>query len=73
MKRRELLRRLERHGCGLFREGARHSVFVNRAARKSSTVPRHREVDDFLARKISGTQSAGAVGVGRAFLTFVNI
>jgi mRNA interferase HicA len=46
MKRRELLRRLERHGCGLFREGARHSVFVNRAARKSSTVPRHREVDD---------------------------
>jgi len=29
-----------------------HTVYVNRSARKSSTVPRHREVNDFLARKI---------------------
>jgi mRNA interferase HicA len=27
-------------------------VYLNRAARKTSTVPRHREINDFLARKI---------------------
>ncbi len=52
MKRQELIRHLERHGCQLLREGARHSVYVNRATRRSSTVPRHRELNDFLARKI---------------------
>lgn len=52
MKRRDLIRHLEANGCELLREGAQHSVYVNRARRKTSTVPRHREVDDFLARKI---------------------
>lgn len=52
MKRVDLIRHLEAHGCELLREGSRHSVYVNRQARKSSTVPRHREVNDFLARKI---------------------
>ena len=52
MKRADLVRHLERHGCVLLREGAKHSVFVNRARNKSSTVPRHREINDFLARKI---------------------
>ena len=36
----------------MLREGAKHSVYVNAAAGKSSTVPRHREINDFLARKI---------------------
>ncbi|MEO8347664.1 MAG: type II toxin-antitoxin system HicA family toxin [Acidobacteriota bacterium] len=52
MKRVDLVRHLEAHGCELRREGANHSVFVNRAAGKTSTVPRHREINDFLARKI---------------------
>ena len=52
MKRRDLIRHLERHGCEFLREGGNHTVYVNRRARKSSTVPRHREVFDFLARKI---------------------
>jgi hypothetical protein len=52
MKRIDLLRHRERHGCALLREGGSHSVYVNRAARKSSSVPRHREIDEFLARKI---------------------
>jgi mRNA interferase HicA len=52
MKRRDLLRHLERHGCALLREGASHSVYVNRSTAKASTVPRHREINDFLARKI---------------------
>jgi len=52
MKRLDLVRHLQRHGCSLLREGGKHSVFVNRAAGKSSTVPRHREINEFLARKI---------------------
>ncbi len=52
MKRVDLIRHLFAHGCALLREGAAHSVFVNRATRKVSTVPRHREVNDFLATKI---------------------
>ncbi|HKI02557.1 MAG TPA: type II toxin-antitoxin system HicA family toxin [Thermoanaerobaculia bacterium] len=52
MKRIDLIRHLERHGCQLLREGGSHSVYVNRSARKSSTIPRHREIDEFLARKI---------------------
>jgi mRNA interferase HicA len=52
MKRVDLIRHLERHGCEFLREGNNHSVYVNRLGRKSSTVPRHREVNDFLARKI---------------------
>lgn len=52
MKRRDLIRHLETHGCELLREGANHSVYVNRALRRTSTVPRHREVNVFLVRKI---------------------
>jgi mRNA interferase HicA len=52
VKRRELVRHLEQHGCELLREGANHSIFVNRAAAKTSTVPRHSEINDDLARKI---------------------
>ena len=46
------MRHLEAHGCELLREGAHHSVYVNRSARKTSTVPRHRDINEFLARKI---------------------
>jgi predicted RNA binding protein YcfA (HicA-like mRNA interferase family) len=52
VKRVDLVRHLEVHGCQLLREGANHSVYVNRTARKTSTVPRHREINDYLARKI---------------------
>jgi mRNA interferase HicA len=52
MKRTDLIRHLEQHGCELFRQGGNHTVYVNRKMRRSSAVPRHREVNDFLARKI---------------------
>jgi mRNA interferase HicA len=52
MKRADLVRHLERYGCTLLREGGSHSVFLNRARNKTSTVPRHREINDFLTRKI---------------------
>ena len=52
MKRIDLIRHLERHECERLREGDNHTIYVNRAVRKTSAVPRHREVNDFLARKI---------------------
>jgi hypothetical protein len=52
LKRVDLVRHLEQHRCELLREGGNHSVYVNRTARKTSTVPRHREINDFLARRI---------------------
>jgi len=52
VKRLDLIRWLERQGCELLREGGSHSVYVNRVSRKATTVPRHREINDFLARKI---------------------
>lgn len=52
MKRRELIRHLEAHGCVLFRDRGKYTVYVNPANGRVSTVPRHREVNDFLARKI---------------------
>jgi len=52
MKRVDLIRHLEQHGCEFLREGGEHTVNVNRTARRSSSIPRHREVNDFLARKI---------------------
>ena len=52
MKRRDLVRHIEAHGCELTREGAKHSVYVNLRTRKVSTVPRHREINEFLVRKI---------------------
>ena len=52
MKRRDLIRHLEAHGCEMLREGGNHTVYVNRARRKTTAVPRHREINEFLARKI---------------------
>jgi len=52
MKRRALLKHLKRHGCELLREGSRHSIYWNPANRKTTSVPRHREIVDKLAIKI---------------------
>lgn len=52
MKRREVIRHLTEHGCRFLREGSRHTVYFNPQNRKTSTVPRHNEIADFLARKI---------------------
>ena len=52
MKRRDLLRHLEQHGCEFLREGGSHTVYINRPAKQASTIPRHNEINDDLARKI---------------------
>jgi len=53
MKRRELIRHLERFGCAFLDEGAQHSRYINLAdPTRRSTVPCHTEIADLLARKI---------------------
>lgn len=52
MKRLALIQFLQQHNCELLREGARHSVWINRSGNQTSVVPRHREIKDLLARKI---------------------
>ena len=52
MNRRQLLIHLKENECLLFREGKRHSVFHNIKNKRTSTVLRHNEIDDFLANKI---------------------
>jgi predicted RNA binding protein YcfA (HicA-like mRNA interferase family) len=52
MKRTDLIRHLERHDCEFLREGSNHTVYWNPITRNSTTVPRHREVLEFTARKI---------------------
>ena len=52
MQRNDLIRHLRKNGCIFIREGARHSVFFNSLLKKTSTVPRHTEIDNFLAKKI---------------------
>lgn len=52
MKRVDLVRQVEANGAELLREGGNHSVYVNRRARRTSVIPRHREVNEYLACKI---------------------
>jgi len=52
MKRRDLIRHLEKHGCDFSREGSRHTIYVNREENKSSAVPRHQEIKTALAKQI---------------------
>lgn len=52
MKRRDLVAELEEAGCVLLRHGGKHDIFHNPKTGKSEPVPRHREVNELLARKI---------------------
>ncbi|HEX6911174.1 MAG TPA: type II toxin-antitoxin system HicA family toxin [Longimicrobium sp.] len=52
MKRRDLIRHLKQHGCMFIREGNSHTIYANARTRKSSAIPRHREINDYLAAKI---------------------
>ena len=52
MKRRDLIKHLERRGCEFLREGGNHTIYVNRATQKAAAIPRHKELNDYVARKI---------------------
>jgi predicted RNA binding protein YcfA (HicA-like mRNA interferase family) len=52
MKRQELIKRLLEAGCVFVRPGARHDLYMNPITRKKQPVPRHREIDESLAKHI---------------------
>ena len=52
MKRENLIKHLFKNKCIFVREGAKHTVFLNPLLKKTSTIPRHNEINNFLARKI---------------------
>jgi predicted RNA binding protein YcfA (HicA-like mRNA interferase family) len=52
MKRTDLIRKLEEDGCVLVRHGGNHDWYRNPKTGMSQAVPRHREVNEFLAKHI---------------------
>ena len=52
MKRQDLIRRLEETGCVLVQRGGRHDWYHNPRTRVSQPIPRHREINENLAKHI---------------------
>ena len=52
MKRVDLIRHMQSHGCFLLREGSKHSVYYKSENNLTSAIPRHRQINPFLVRKI---------------------
>lgn len=50
MKQRELIALLERNGWWKVREGGNHIVYTN--GTKSEPIPRHKEINEMLAKAI---------------------
>jgi len=52
MKRGEFLKHLRAHGCIMLREGANHTIYLNPANQKQSTIGRHQELSNLLCKKV---------------------
>jgi len=52
VKRKDVLKKLTDSGCVLVRHGGRHDLFKNPATGKKQPIPRHKEIDETLARHI---------------------
>lgn len=52
MKRKDLIRHLEKHDCEFVREGKEHTLYINRKTKRSTAVPRHREIPNGTVRSI---------------------
>ena len=52
MKRRDLIEKIEGFGAVLIRHGGRHDWYQNPETKISQPVPRHREINEPLARHI---------------------
>jgi len=52
VKRRDLIKELQKLGCVLVRHGGKHDWYTNPQTGTSQPVPRHREIPDNLARHI---------------------
>ncbi len=59
MKRRDLIKRLEEMGCVLSRHGRKHDWYTNQITKQSQPIPRHKEINENLAKSIIKKLSAG--------------
>ncbi|HHT9137427.1 MAG TPA: type II toxin-antitoxin system HicA family toxin [Candidatus Wunengus sp. YC60] len=52
MKRRDLIKQIEKMGCILIRHGGKHDWYQNLKTKVSQPVPRHNEIKEYLAKHI---------------------
>jgi mRNA interferase HicA len=52
VKRVDLIRRLQEAACVLVRHGGKHDWYTNPQTKMSQPVPRHREINETLAKHI---------------------
>jgi predicted RNA binding protein YcfA (HicA-like mRNA interferase family) len=52
MNRKDLIRDIKRMGCILIRHGGKHDWYQNSATKACQPVPRHREINEILAKNI---------------------
>ncbi len=52
MKRDDLIRKITQKGCVLVRHGGKHDWYANHQTGQLQAVPRHREINEHLARAI---------------------
>ncbi|MTJ09442.1 type II toxin-antitoxin system HicA family toxin [Anabaena sp. UHCC 0253] len=52
MKRRDLIKELEAMGCIFIRHGGNHDWYQNPITKVSQPIPRHREINENLAKHI---------------------
>jgi predicted RNA binding protein YcfA (HicA-like mRNA interferase family) len=57
MKRKDLIDKIESLGCVLIRHGPKHDIYHNPKTGMTQPIPRHREINEFLAKKIVGDLS----------------
>jgi mRNA interferase HicA len=61
MKRIDLIRHLESHGCQFMREGRQHSLYINRQTRKSAAVPSSRDSPGNSSKHLPRSWNSAAV------------
>jgi mRNA interferase HicA len=52
MKRKDLIKKISSNGCILVRHGSNHDLYRNPLSGKKQPIPRHREIDEHLAKHI---------------------
>jgi len=52
MKRRDLIKKLEQANCVFIRHGGKHDWYRNQKTKISQAIPRHREINENLAKHI---------------------
>ncbi len=52
MKRRDLIKQIEKQGCVFKRNGGNHDWYKNPITGAHQPIPRHREINEMLAKRI---------------------